>query len=579
MPNLFAGINLSLQALLSQQTAVEIIEHNVANVNTPGYRRQEAVLKAGLAVASPGATYNLGVGQMGTGVSVDRIKRFTLDFFDTRYRQEIEGSKQWEVQSNILQTLEAGFAETSTDGVLPKLDAFWSGWQKLSVDPSNTSLRSEVLDNAKALASALNSRAQMVLNLQMEQDLVIDQRVEEINGAADQIARLNSEITRVISIGEQPNDLLDQRDMLLDRLAEIAGATSSKQLNGEAVVAINGHVLVQGQTSFGLTTEMDPANHNFAQIKWEDGQVLITRTGELAGILDARDNVMDDQMTGFNNLSQALISRVNELHRSGFSPGKVVTTSLIPATVTKLGGGSVATGQTEIAAGSYSVESRLSAGVWQFRVLDSTSTAVNIRLSDGSGYSDQWQDIPSSSGTAVQYDTGRGLTITFGSDLALYSQATVGAGAASLSFTPQQDFFTGTSAMTMHVNSSLDDTSLIATGLNPNAAGDGELARLIANIRGEPLLNSGTATANQYFTGKVSDLGLDVARSKANAENRKLVSDAMNNQRLSVTGVSLNEEAANLVKAQKAYEAAARLMNAIDEMLDRIINGLGLVGR
>jgi flagellar hook-associated protein 1 FlgK len=179
----------------------------------------------------------------------------------------------------------------------------------------------------------------------------------------------------------------------------------------------------------------------------------------------------------------------------------------------------------------------------------------------------------------VPYDTGRGLTITFGADQALYSQATVGAGAASLSFTPQQDFFTGTSAMTMHVNSTLDDTSLIATGLTPNAAGDGELARLIANIRGEPLLNSGTATANQYYTGKISDLGLDVSRSKANAENRKLVSDAMNNQRLSVTGVSLNEEAANLVKAQKAYEAAARLMNAIDEMLDRIINGLGLVGR
>ena len=363
MPNLFAGINLSLQALLSQQTAVEIIEHNVANVNTPGYRRQEAVLKAGLAVSSPGSTYNLGVGQIGTGVSVDRIKRFTLDFFDTRYRQEIEGSKQWEVQSNILQMLEASFAETSTDGVLPKLDAFWSGWQKLSVDPSNTSLRSEVLDNAKALASALNSRAQMVLNLQMEQDLVIEQRVEEINGAADQIARLNGEISRVISIGEQPNDLLDQRDVLLDRLAEITGATSSKQLNGEAVVAINGHVLVQGQTSFGLVTEMDPGNHNFARIEWEDGQVLTPRTGELAGILDARDNVMDDQMAGLNNLSQALITRVNELHRSGFAPGKVVTTALIPATVTNLGSGTVAAGQTEITAGSYSVESRLNAGV------------------------------------------------------------------------------------------------------------------------------------------------------------------------------------------------------------------------
>ena len=118
MPNLFAGVNLALQSLLSQQAAVEVIEHNVANVNTPGYRRQEVVLKAGPAVSSQGAAYNIGIGQMGTGVSVEKIRRYSLDFFDARYRQEIQGSKQWEVQSNILQQLEAGFAETSTDGIL-----------------------------------------------------------------------------------------------------------------------------------------------------------------------------------------------------------------------------------------------------------------------------------------------------------------------------------------------------------------------------------------------------------------------------------------------------------------------------
>jgi flagellar hook-associated protein 1 FlgK len=133
--------------------------------------------------------------------------------------------------------------------------------------------------------------------------------------------------------------------------------------------------------------------------------------------------------------------------------------------------------------------------------------------------------------------------------------------------------------MTMHVNSALDNTSLIATGRTPNAAGDGELARLIANVRGETLMSGGTATANQYYSGKISELGLDVNRAKVNAQNRKLVSDAMQNQRLSVSGVSLDEEAANLVKAQKAYDAAARLMTAIDEMMDKIINGLGLVGR
>jgi flagellar hook-associated protein FlgK len=211
--------------------------------------------------------------------------------------------------------------------------------------------------------------------------------------------------------------------------------------------------------------------------------------------------------------------------------------------------------------------------------MDSSSTAVNVQLSDGSGYSDQWHNIPATTGTPVQYDTGRGLTVTFGGDPALYTEASGGSGAGKAVFTPQQDFFTGDSAMTMHVNSALDNTSLIATGRTPNAAGDGELARLIANVRGETLMSGGTATANQYYSGKISELGLDVNRAKVNAQNRKLISDAMQNQRLSVSGVSLDEEAANLVKAQKAYDAAARLMTAIDEMMDKIINGLGLVGR
>ena len=462
---------------------------------------------------------------------------------------------------------------------MPKLDEFWNGWQKLSVDPSNTSLRAEVLDNAKALTMALNSRSLLVYNQQMEQDLVLEQRVQEINSAAEQIARLNGEISRVISIGEQPNDLMDQRDVILDRLAEITGATSSQQANGEVVVAVNGHVLVQGQTNFALNTVLDASNHNFAKIQWADGQDLTPQTGELAGILDARDNIMSDQMDGLNNLATALITRLNELHRTGFAPGKVISSSLLSNTISKIGAGSVASGQTELAKDTYSVETRLNGGVWQFRVMDSSSTAVSVRLSDGSGYGDQWQNMPTAAGTPVEYDTGRGLTITFGGNPALYSEASGGTGAGQAAFTPQQDMFTGTNAMTMHVNSALDDTSLIAAGKTPNSAGDGEMARLIANVRAETLLSGGTATANQYYAGKISELGLNVNRAKANAQNRKLVSDAMENQRLSVSGVSLNEEAANLVKAQKAYEAAARLMTAIDEMLDKVINGLGLVGR
>ncbi len=162
--------------------------------------------------------------------------------------------------------------------------------------------------------------------------------------------------------------------------------------------------------------------------------MLIPQNGELAGILDARDNIMSDQMTGLDTLATALITRVNELHRSGFAPGKVISSALISNTITKIGAGVVAGVQPELPADTYSVETRLNGGVWQFRIMDSSSSAVNVQLSDGSGYSDQWQNIPASTGIPVQYDTGRGLTITFGGDPALYTEASGVSGAGRARF-------------------------------------------------------------------------------------------------------------------------------------------------
>ncbi len=580
MPNLFAGVSLALQSLLSHQAAVEVIEHNVANVNTPGYRRQEVVLKSGPAYSNQGATYAMGVGQLGTGVSVDSIRRFSTDFYDTRYRYEIQSAKQHGIQAEVLSQLEGQFAEMGTNSLNINLDNFWGGWQRLSVDPSNTALRAEVLDVASSLTKAINSRALMVYQLQMDQDGQLTQRVNEINQAADQVALLNAQIARVISLDEQPNDLMDQRAVLLDRLAELSGATSTSQPNGEVIVNVNGHTLVQGDHTFDMVTQPDAANHNFLEVVWSDGKVVVPRSGELAGILDTRDNSLDDQMETLNNLANALRIRVNELHSSGFASGKVVTTSTIASTITGFGAGVLDSGQTELANGNTFVETAFNGTNWQFRVVDSTGTPVNVRLSDGSGYSNTFQDIPASTGAPVSYDTGRGLTITFGSNASLYSTAAFGSGAAQAVFTQQQDFFTGTDALSLRINSNiLNNSNLLAVSSTPNAAGDGELARLISIVRSEKLLNTGLNTINEYYSSRTAEFGLTVKRAVVNAKDRGTVADVVNNQRLSIGGVNLNEEAANMVKAQKAFEAAARLMNVVDEMLNTIINGMGLVGR
>lgn len=463
MANLLASINVALTALLSHSQAATVYEHNVANVNTPGYHRQYARVSAGPAVSLSNSYYGTGVGQMGSGVYVTSIQRYAVDFYDTRYRLENQEASKWSTESEIVSQLEATLLETSTDGLLPKIESFFNNWQAASDDPTNTSVRRQLLDSAKELTSSINSRYVQIESIRSEQDTRINQSIQEINMAAENIADLNREISRIMSIGDTPNDLLDARDLALDRLSELAGATSFKQENGEVSVSINGHILVGGHDIYPLHTEMDPTNENLTKIVWNDGKDFVPASGELAGIISARDTIFEDQRTGLNTLSMMLKEKVNAIHNDGFG-------------------------------------------------LD--------------GFN-------------------------------------------------QRDFFIGNDAGHFAVNEDLEDVSKIALSSASNEPGNNEIGRKIFKLRTTATLNSNTMTFSQYYNDQISKLGMTVLRAKTNAHDRSLVAQALVTQREAITGVSLNEEAANIAKSQKAYEAAARVISTIDEMLDTVINRMG----
>jgi len=462
MPTLFSGINLALQSLLSQQQAIEVVEHNVANANTPGYRRQEAILTATVPYSPAGMEHSFGSGQIGTGVKVDYIKRYSMEFFDGRYRREQAESMRYSTSQNILTQVESTLAETGSDGLIPKLDDFWTGWQSLSADPTNLALRSDLHDRASDLAQAFHWKATGLLNIQKDQDLSVIQDVNEINNTATQIAKLNEQISHVKSTGDAPNDLMDQRDLLLNRLAELAGATSSVQTNGEVIVSIGGHALVVGHDTFQLTTSPDPVT-KLANIVWSDGQSLTPSTGELAGLIDARDKSIPDQLAGLDTVASTLITQVNNLH----------------------------------------------------------STSYGLNNATG------------------------------------------------------MNFFTGTSALSIDLNPAMNTLENIGTAAVPDQVGDGSIALKIAQIANQTLLNGGTATINQFYNNQVTTFGLELQQVTASAKDRDLVAKSLSSQRESISGVNLDEEAANLVKFQRAYQASARLMSVIDDMLDRVINGMG----
>jgi flagellar hook-associated protein 1 FlgK len=492
--SLLTTLNTAARSLSAQTKVVEVIQHNVANANTPSFHRQQAVLKAGTPYGDIRFISSTGEGQMGTGVVVEQIKRFNLQFFDGRYRLELGASKQWEAYQGVLQQVEAILAETSQDGLTNKLDAFWSGWQLLNSDPSSLALRADLRDRAVALTNAFSRRAEQLQNSRADLDLTIKDRVEEINSIARQLAELNQEIPRVRALDNEPNDLLDERDRLLDRLSEISGQQAFDQENGENIVSIGGHALVVGTQTFELVTTPDAANENLLRIDWADGQPFTATTGELRGYLDARDQAITDQLDGLNQLAQVMNDQVNALHQDGYSmayPG-----GLPPP-------------YPPDPASPYTFPAPYNAYPF-FTIDDPTDQARSFRVSD-------------------------------------------------------------------YIMNDLENIAAAETA--DSAPGDGNMARQISDLQvAQFVIGGDTTTMNQFYTGKIGTLALETQRAERNFKDLGTIVRSLSDQREAVNGVNLDEEATNLMQSQKAYNAAARVLTAIDEMIDRIINSTGRVG-
>ena len=289
--------------------------------------------------------------------------------------------------------------------------------------------------------------------------------METVNTLAAQVAQLNGEIAHVLSLGEQPNDLMDKRDLALDQLAQLTGAVSFEQKNGEMVVSVSGHVLVTGHDAIKLETRPNPVDTSILDVYWSDGQKLEPASGKLKGAVEVR-GLLEDQLTGLNTLAAGLITQVNALHNTGYG------------------------------------------------------------LNNATGL----------------------------------------------------DFFTGTNAATMAVNPLLDAAS-IATSSAAGQAGNNDIAFQIAGLKTVKGMSAGAATLNEFYNAQITDLAVTTKRAADNTYQHGLVAKALSDQRESVAGVNLDEEAANMARAQKAYQAAARVMTAYDDLLDTVINRMGLVGR
>jgi flagellar hook-associated protein 1 FlgK len=320
MRSTFGGLETALRALQAHQNALNITGHNIANANTPGYSRQVPGMSTTDPYTLPAFNRPTTAAQMGTGVSVASIIRMRDQFADVQIRQESTTLGRWSARRDNLHQLELIFNEPSDTGIQNALTEFWTSLVELSKRPENTSVRSVVRQTAVVLTDTIKHIYSQVTQLQRDLNDELGIKVNEVNSLAKQIADLNGQIGKVTSLGEQANDLLDQRELLVEKLSLLTNIEVLPDHMNRYQINISGRMLVGGDQVNEIYIDPNPDRDGLIDVKWADNNELVEfRNGEIKGILDVRDEEIPYYQGKLNELAASLIQEINAVHEVGYT--------------------------------------------------------------------------------------------------------------------------------------------------------------------------------------------------------------------------------------------------------------------
>jgi flagellar hook-associated protein 1 FlgK len=325
----FTGLETALRGLTAAQAAIDTTGQNIANANNPGYSRQTADLVESPDLPLPAFSNTTGHGvQLGTGVDVTTINRVRDQFLDVQYRAQNSATSGLQTASGLLQQVQTALAEPSTDGVTSQLTAFWNSWSDLANAPTSLAAKQGVVDSATTLADTFNgieSQLQTIQNQADAQYTSLTSSSGQVQADANQIAALNGEINQALGAGQSPNNLLDQRDKLLDDLSQYGTVSVTDPGNGLLVVNFGGDMstpLVNGKTANSVSS-LSLGPNSGGTLGTLAG--LISPTGQISGYLGT-----------LNQFATTLANSVNAIHTATpFFAVNTSTTSL-GATATTL---------------------------------------------------------------------------------------------------------------------------------------------------------------------------------------------------------------------------------------------------
>lgn len=623
MGSTFSGIELGKRSIMAHTDAITTAGHNISNANTEGYSRQRVQLKEFDPLYKPDLERAERAGMIGQGMDSQSINRVRDELLDQRITEQQHSESYWETRSKYYTMIEQIYNEPDDVSIRSNMDKFWEGWQELSVHPESQAARQAVVTRGESLADSIKTKWEALMGVGNLINGDIEATVKQVNDYTRQIAALNAEIVRSRGMGDNPNDLLDRRDLLVDKLSKIINVTSDRRDSDEFMVHLDGHVLVQGGIARGFELETVVDNNGYDKLVWKDtGNEAVIKGGTLGALIELRDVDIRSEVQSLNTMTMNFSDLVNDIHRNGYGANNVTGLDFftqhsfvenVNGNYDRDGDGTLDhsyifrfTGTTKLnpqeQIGLEGVMTLSGSGgnvQVAYHPTDTVETVIN-RINDSNGEVKAYLDrnnnlvLKGTTASAVENpdfvirhveDSGFFLTGYTG-----ILQASGAAGAYDYAQADAVQALAGAQfavspvlnpAGYIEVNQALkNDVMSVAAAYKDNSgnvnAGDGRAAVEIAAIRNTKVMIGHERTFDDYFADSVTNVGLKGEQAENMHLSHSAVMEDLRSLRDSISGVNIDEELADIIKFQHGYNAAAKFVTVWDSLLDTIINRLGV---
>lgn len=634
MSSTFMGLEIGKRGLASHQQALHVTGHNISNAENKEYTRQRVVITAADPIYVPALNRANTPGNMGQGSVVSIVERIRDHFIDDRIVSEKNNMGYWKTKNDFIYQVEAVYNEPSDQSLRSRLDALWSSWQELSKYPEERSTREVVKEKAVHLSNEVKNIYRQLYELREDANRQVAQRVDQINLYAREIRDLNERIQKSEALGDKPNDLYDKRDAFIEKLSGIVDVSIGRSDKDEHLVYIGGENLVQGNIYRPLKAVRNPDNNGMYDVMWQTETAVTIKSGELAGLIDVRDTILRQNINDVNAFSINFTDMVNEVHKDGFGRrGETNVNFFNHLAISDNPEGNFDLNNNGInnitaifkVAGSNKVDSSAAIGIRgtltfarndeydsiaeiDYNESDTVNSVIK-RINDAklgvSAYIDHRGHLAVKA-TLAKDDDKKNFMIRHLEDSGQFFVGLTGVLKQSgpqgafdyrrvddiVKFLPDRENITITPkfnpAAFMTVSDDImRDVDKIAAAKGrdvggtgdfntSNGIGDGSNALQMASLRHRHAMVDSKATFNEFYTSLISRVGSQGEEAKNRVENQTVMLKNLENIRESVSGINLDEEMANMISFQHGYNAAARLISTFDNMLDVIINRMGV---